>query len=153
MKRLALVLPVLLVAACGGASGLSKADYVKQAEAICKKANADIEALGTPSDLSQIGTFVDSLVAVADTATSDLVDLDAPEDDAKELKSEFLDPLEKQVQQGKKWATDLKAAAAAKDQAKLGQLIGSNPVTSEPDLTWMKDYGFVECVEAAKTDK
>jgi hypothetical protein len=54
MKPIALaVLPLLLVTACGGgddkAVGVSKAEFLTQSEALCKKANADFEALTLPT--------------------------------------------------------------------------------------------------------
>jgi len=154
MKRIALVLPVLLVAACGGGSeGLSKSDYLSQAEAICKKANADIDAIGTPSSLAEVGPTVDKFVTTAEDATADLEALDPPKDDEAELKSKFLEPLGKQVDEGKAWVTKIKDAAAANDQAKVLDLLDDDAVTSEPDLTWMKDYGFKDCVETAKKDE
>lgn len=157
MKRISLVLPVLLLAtACGGSDGpkgLSKADFVAQAEAICKKANADIDALGTPSDLAGIAGFLDKLVKVADDATKALNELDAPEADEADLEAKFLTPMEKQTDEGKAFATKVKAAAAANDQKKLGELLADAPTMTEADLEWMKGYGFKECVESAETDE
>jgi len=153
MKRTCLVLPLLLLAACGGSDGLSKSDYVAKAEALCKKANDDIDALTTPSDLTDIAPFLDKLIATADQTTDELVALDAPKDDKADLDKKFLQPLRKQVEQGRTWAADIKTAAAAQDQAKIGQLLGNAPTMEEADLTWMKDYGFTECVETAETDQ
>lgn len=155
------VLPLLLtalagsalLAGCGGSDGLSKSDYVAKAEALCKKANDDIDALTTPSDLTEIGPFLDKLITTADQTTDELVALDPPSDDKADLDGKFLDPLKKQVEQGRTWAADIKAAATANDQAKIAQLLGNAPTMAEADLGWMKTYGFKECVETAETDQ
>jgi len=153
MKRIALVLPVLLVAACGGSDGPSKSDYLAKAEAICKKANDDIDALAPPSDVKGIETFLNSLVATADQTTDELERLDTPKDDTDALQSKFLKPLRTQVDEGREWADKVKTAAASNDQAKVFAALGDAPKMTEADEKWMTGYGFKECVEAADTEE
>ncbi|MEV4419194.1 hypothetical protein AB0L40_04365 [Patulibacter sp. NPDC049589] len=84
---------VLIFAGCGGDDdkGLSKADFITQADAICQKANdqldkdatAAVTALGTdsptPEQLKTIAT--DVALPNLDKQVTDLKALDAPKDD------------------------------------------------------------------------
>jgi len=53
-----------LLAACGGSSGLSKADYVKQADAVCRDGAKQIAALEVPSDVTGLPAAAARVVAV-----------------------------------------------------------------------------------------
>jgi hypothetical protein len=156
VKRLALLLPLALVAGCGGSTtaasgGASKADFVRQAEAICAKANADQKALKTPTELHALAPYVAKVVAIADTATTGLLALEAPRADKAELEAKVLGPLKGQLITGHDYADKVAAASKSSDQKALITLLGSPPTETKADLPWMKDYGFTECVKAADT--
>lgn len=155
MKRLALVLPlVLAVTACGGSgsSVLSKADYLSKAEALCKKANADIEALPFPTGVAGFSDFAAKIVTIAEDTTTALKALDAPKDDKADLQAKVLTPLDAQVQAGRDYAAKIKKAVDANDQKALGELVADPPTEGKADLAWMRSYGFKECVDTAETD-
>jgi hypothetical protein len=151
LTPIASVLPILLLAACGGSDGLNKADYLKQAESVCTKANADAKALVSPTDPAGIVTYVNSLVTIADTATASLRGLSAPEADRSEIDSKLLTPLEAQLAEARSYAEKMAAAVKAGDNKAIGALIGDPPVQTKADTAWMASYGFKECVSAAKT--
>jgi hypothetical protein len=86
VRRSALVAAVLvglLAAGCGGGGGgrLSKADYAKQADAICSKYNRKIQALGTPKTLADIGGFADKALKVTRQGNAELRGLKPPENE------------------------------------------------------------------------
>jgi hypothetical protein len=159
MKRLALVLPLLLaVTACGGSdptssSGLSKADYLAKAEALCTKANADIKALPFPSGVAGFSDFAAKIVTIADDATSALKALDPPAADKADLDAKVLTPLSQQVEAGRAYAAKIKTAVDANDQKALGALVADPPTEGKADLAWMRTYGFKACVDTAETDE
>jgi hypothetical protein len=67
MKRqLAGVAVTALLAACGGSSGMTKADYVKQANRVCRSAATSVAALTLPdtSDVTTIPKAAKEIVAV-----------------------------------------------------------------------------------------
>jgi hypothetical protein len=160
MKRVALVVPVLLLAAaCGGSddkdqtsSGLSKADYISKAEAICKKANADQEALSFPKTAAAFPTYVQGLLDLADKATKEIDALEPPAADKADLEAKVITPLKGQIELGRSYLEQIKAAVAKNDQKKLGELVASPPTGSKADLDWMRSYGFSACVESADTE-
>ncbi len=153
MRAALLLTPVVLVvAACGGGgSGVSKADYVKKAEAICSKANKDVDALSVPTDPAGLPAYVKGVVDIADTATTELADLEAPSKDEPELKKRVLEPLRTQVVQARDYSLKVRRAVDSHDQVTLARLIANPPTETKADLSWMRSYGFKECVKAADT--
>lgn len=93
----------LILAGCGGSDdkGLSKADYVTQADAICTKAAAQldkdsqaaVQALGTDSPTDeQLATIAkDVAVPNLEKQLGDLKALDAPKDDKDTLDALYTD--------------------------------------------------------------
>jgi hypothetical protein len=158
VKRALAVVPLLLLAACGGGgddgggAGLSKADYISKAEAVCKKANADIRAAAFPTTSKAFPEYVGKLVTVAETARDALRQLEPPKADEEDLKDKVLDPLDEQIEQGREYQKDVADAVAANDTKKLGQLVADPPTSTKVDIGWMRSYGFKECVEVAETD-
>ena len=92
MQRIALAVVITgLVAGCGGGSSrLSKADYAKQADAICAKYNAKIRALGRPTAVSGLPAYVDKALPLARKGDDELRGLKPPKDEERKAK-EWLD--------------------------------------------------------------
>ena len=67
-------------AACDGGGGdrLSQEDFQKQANAICEKYNAKLEALESPSSPEEVGGFVDQVVPLLRQGISELRALRPP---------------------------------------------------------------------------
>lgn len=155
MKYPLLLVPVLLLTACGGGSAdvgsISKADYIAQAEAICMKANTEQAALTTPTAINALAPYVSRIVAIADEATTSLQKLEVPKADAADLQKKVLSPLQAQLSAGHTYADEVTKAAKASDTTALVKLLSNPPTKTTADLPWMKDYGFDECVKAADT--
>jgi hypothetical protein len=153
MKRVALVLPLVLVAACGGgSSGSSKSDYLAKAEAICKDANAQVKKLTLPSDPAGFQRLVEKTLSIAESTTSKLKKLDPPSADKDEIKKKVITPLENQLAEARPYLDEVRKAVAKNDQNALGRLLQNPPREHKADLDFMKTYGFKECVTTAKTD-
>ena len=154
MKRVAIVLPFVLVAACGGgsSSGSSKSDYVAKAEAICKDTNAKTKAFTLPSDPAGFQKLVEKSIALAESTLDALKKLDPPSGDKHDIQNKVITPLEDQLAQGKAYLKEVRTAVAKKDQNAIGRLLQNPPRQHKADLDFMKSYGFKECVDTAKTD-
>jgi len=78
----------LVTAGCGGGSGgrLSKADYAKQADAICSKYNRKVEALGAPKSLADIVGFADKALALTRQGNGELKGLKPPKSEEQTAK-------------------------------------------------------------------
>jgi hypothetical protein len=92
MRRFALAFAVVVLAAgCGGGSGrLSKADYAKQADAICTKYNAKLKALARPTGVAGLPAYVDKALPLARKGDDELRALKPPKDEEQTAK-EWLD--------------------------------------------------------------
>ena|SRR2546423_8397578 len=91
MRPLVLVFVVLLAAGCGGSGArLSKADYAKKADAICKSYNLKLRAVSRPHSVKDLPGYVDRALPVARKGNEELRGLKAPKDEEKTAK-EWLD--------------------------------------------------------------
>jgi hypothetical protein len=152
VKRAALLLPLVLVTACGGGTAkesAAKKNYLAKAEAICAKANADTAALQTPQAAGDLAPYVAKVLAVADTASTAVDSLTPPPADAAELRKRVVNPLKSQLAEAHAYAAKVAAADKTKDEAALTQLTLNAPTGSKADLRWMRKYGFSACVDAA----
>ena len=159
MRRL--LVPVLLVAlgltGCSGSGsgggGSAKSAYLAKAEAACTKANADLAALkkSPPTSVAGVPAYVHRIVDVARGTVSTLTGLIPPAADATALKAKLSDPLAAQLRTADSYAAKVDAAAAAKDQSALLQLVTHPPTRTEVDLAFLRSYGFSSCVRAADT--
>jgi hypothetical protein len=150
-----IVLPLVAVAACSGSSSsdvaAKRADFIRQAEAVCQQANADQKALTTPTSAKQLSPYVDAVVKIADRSTTALLKLSPPKEDQKQLEQHVFTPLHEQLTTARDYADKVRAAAKANDQIELVKLLSDPPNKTTADLTWMRKYGFKECVAAADT--
>lgn len=154
MKRLALLLVLMTVGACGGSGSSDKAAktaYLGKAEAICRTAVAKQKALTSPQTPEALATYVNDVVAIAVQATQDLSTLSPPKADRSALQDKFLGPLQAQADDARRYAADITAASRSNDQAALGRLALTPPTKPKADLAYLRSYGFSACVDAADT--
>lgn len=140
----ALIIAAALVAGCGGggdtstAAALSKAEYVKQANAICKKGQQNREAAvnelaeevkpgADPGELPKAG-LVEAVTDPLATMVDELAALPAPEGDEAQVEG-FIQGYEKAVEE----------IEEDENAAFNGELFG------EPDKKALK-YGLEDCV-------
>lgn len=145
-SRLLLLLPVVVLTACGGGDRNAKAAYVEQATIVCEQARSDIAALSQPTMATGFGPFVGQSVAIAAKAQQDLAALTPPEPDRAELESKVLDPFAAFVVDGKAFAERVNAAAA--DQIALLALLSERPTPDDVDLDYLRAYGLEACADA-----
>jgi predicted small lipoprotein YifL len=85
IRALMVAMLALGLASCGGSGPLSRADLVKQANAICKQRTADVAAMRKRVHTRDFATFVAAVLPVVDKDTSKLEALKPPQ----ELKSAY----------------------------------------------------------------
>ncbi len=152
MKRALLLLPLLLLPACGGGDDTDgedpKAAYVADATEVCEGAVEDFEALETPTTPEGFSPYADALVGILEEAHHELASLTPPEADQARLEEKVVNPLEKLVAEGKTYAASVKAAGA--DQAKLLALLSERPTGKTIDVGYLRSYGLSSCAEAVE---
>jgi hypothetical protein len=134
-------LVLVLAAGCGGGGGrLSKADYAKQADAICSKYNRKVEALGTPTSLGDIGPFADKAVALTRKGNDELRDLKPPKSEEQTAK-EWLAQNELVA----KAVDDLSAAAKKSDKAGIQAALRRGQSANKTANALAHDLGLRVC--------
>ena len=137
------LITILVLAGCGSSGGgqLSKADFIKKADAICTKYDAKGKALPTPQSLKDIETYVPKAKAIAQDEIKELRGLvsKAP-DSVKDDYSKALDLIDQQLAK----LDDLLAAAKANDTAKLQKILSDDSANKQADAL-AKKIGLTQC--------
>ena len=139
---MALCSVVVVLAACGGSyKGLSKADYVKQAEAICKAGNAKVETFaeqfGPHPALEQVKqAYNEQLLPIYRDELKQLQALKPPKADRDTI-NKMLDDLSDGIDQAK---TAIASAKTQDDFDTLAEPAGLKQASAEA-----KAYGLPTC--------
>jgi hypothetical protein len=147
MRRALLLVPALLLAACGGGGTDAKAEFVAAADEVCAEAKADFDAGTQPTELDKLADYVDGVVRVLEQAEADLSALTPPEDDKAEIQAKLLGPLEADVKVAQDFAAKVRAAGG--NGVKLLPLLSQRPKTTV-DVAFARSYGLGTCAEAAE---
>jgi hypothetical protein len=134
----AAVLPVLLVAACGG--GLSKAELVAKGDAICKRINTRMAKEPDPKTTADLQRLAKRTVELSDPAIEDMEKLEPPgelEADFKKFVASLKDQRDLTKQLG--------AAAGEDDTAKVQDLLGDAQKSQDEYRRLTGKIGFKEC--------
>jgi hypothetical protein len=134
----------LTLAACGGSDdkGLSKAEFVKQAEAVCTDVNAKFKALGEPSDAKAVPAYVEKAVEITTDGTKRLQAIKAPEDLADGY-AELIDLLDQQTAAVEK----LGDAVEANDAKALGDVSKKGDDLNDRANAKARELGLDNCGE------
>jgi hypothetical protein len=159
MIRALLLLPVLLLAGCGGADPAPadaapgggpdlKAAYVAQATEVCRAAKTEADALVTPTTAEGFPPFVKRSVALVTKAQAALSALAPPPADQAQLRRKVLDPFAELA--GRAAAYGAQVEAAGTDQAKLLPLLTQAPKADGIDLVFLRQYGLGVCADVVE---
>ena len=122
MLRRALVLiglAALVAAGCGGGgSRLTRAEYAKQANAVCTDSNGKVKAVGSPgTSLGSLATYADKVIPILENGVADLKKLDPPEDE-QNVVDQWLATNDEQLD----LIREIRDAARDNDQAEVQRL-------------------------------
>ena len=129
---------VLPLAACGG--GLSKAELVKQGDAICKRVNDKIAKQQEPTNAADLAALAKQTVKISDPAIDDMEALEPPDELQKDFDA-FVASLKKQRDLTKQ----IGDAAGKGDTVKIQQ-IANDAQKEQTEYRRLSDkIGFNEC--------
>ena len=77
---LTVVVSAVALVGCGGEDRLSQAEFQQRANAVCKKYNDRIAAIGDPTSPAVVPEYVDKGIPLIEQGLSELRDLKPPED-------------------------------------------------------------------------
>jgi hypothetical protein len=143
----ALGVGILAMTGCGGGGGgerLSKAEFVAQADAICRKYEARLDALGQPMNVTELRSFADKALPIAKDGRDELDDLKPPE----ELENNY-DAWLEQGDEAIEIVERLRDAAAEGDQAEIERIAADAQRTDAEANRLAGELGFEQCGETA----
>jgi hypothetical protein len=148
-KRLAPGLAAVAVAAagCGGSDGgerLSKAEFVSQADAICRTYEARLDALGQPANVAELRSFADKALPIARDGREELGELNPPEE-LDHTYDAWLDQGDEAIEIVER----LRDAAEDGDQAEIQKIAQDAERTDAEANRLAGELGFEQCGETA----
>ena len=133
-----------LAAGCGGGERLSKAEFVAQADAICRRYEARLDALGQPMNVTELRSFADKALPIAKDGREDLGKLSPP--------AELEDSYDAWLDQGDEAieiVERLRDAAADGDNAAIEKIAADARRTDAEANRLARELGFEQCGETA----
>jgi ABC-type Fe3+-hydroxamate transport system substrate-binding protein len=121
-------------------SALSKAEYIAQADAVCKEAETDINALDPPATSNDLDNYAAEVTDISDEAISDLRALRPPPADA-EMLGQIVDNIERSIE----LLPDYVRATQAQDGPQMRDLEAQLQGIQDETTQLAHDYGFEEC--------
>ena len=135
-----------LLVACGGGGGTTKADYVQQANAICRDAATQVAALRIPgrTDLEEMPKVAANIVAVQRKAVDRLRAIKPPKPDRAEI-VKWIALVDQTIDQA-----DVSAQAQKDDDIPRAITANANGTALDRRADELaRAYGLRMCVEAA----
>jgi hypothetical protein len=146
--RLAII-PILvaaLVAGCGGGGSsnakLSRADFVKKADAICADYNSKTAKLGTPNSYDAIVTYAQELQKIAKESVGKFKQLNPPDDERANWKA-----YAKSGDELIATAKQLEQAGKKKDTVALTRILNESRKRSDESHRIAARMGTPECTK------
>ncbi len=136
----------MLLVACGGGGGMSKADYVKQANAVCRDAAKQVAALRIPAraDIASMPKAAANVVAVQRKAVDRLRAIRPPKHDRAEI-AEWIALVDQTIDQA-----DVSARAQKDDDITRAITANANGTALDRRADQLaRGYGLRMCVQAA----
>jgi len=146
LTPLAIAALALGATACGGDDKLSKEEFAKKAEAICKEYENKVEAVEEPQnaqDADDAAQYLDEVTPIVEEGVAKLKDLEPPED----VKSDWDDYIESS-EQGTKLLKESAEKANAKDPSGLQDLQQLDAITAKGKAA-AKKVGATGCADSS----
>ena len=146
ISSLSVIAAVSVIAVgCGddeGGEALSKDEFVKQGNAICKKYDAEGDKLGQPTSVQEIPEYADKALALFEKQVDEMNDLQPPED----LQEDF-DKFLATADDAKKFIGDLKTAAESGDEKKVSEVAEQGDARDQESDEIATKLGLTECAQ------
>ena len=134
------------LSACGS-DGLSKEEYVAQANEICADADTKTDAIAQPTQPADIGPYLQEGAKIQAEAIDKLEALEPPADDADRIEKELIKPYRELVREVR--AVREEVEKAGNDQAAvLKSLDALQEIDTETPNDFAVEYGLDECADS-----
>ena len=123
--------------------GTTRADFAERADAICRRANQRVEALGRPDSPEEFLDLSQRAEIITRDALDDLRVLDPPEDDRAAI-DRMLELLTRALDR----VSDLRLAAQKRDIREVRKVQKDIELATEEAAAIARDFGLEVCVGA-----
>lgn len=155
MRKLWKVVPtglvaIALLAGCGGSGGdgdddgLTKAEWIAKADALCERSLAEVNAIPEPMTQDDFGEYLTDVLATARRFDPEFAALAPPEGDEEPIRR-----LVALNEEKTRLFEELVAAVRAQDAAKVQRIVSEGTAKTNEFAAAARAYGSTEC---AKTD-
>jgi hypothetical protein len=141
---IALAAAALAAGGCGGGDDgrLSKAEWVAQADRICKRVNDRLEKTEQPETMAELVTVLDQGLKDVDDAVADLRELEPPEE-----MEEDVDAWLAKVEAASAQIENALDAAKDQDEEELSAALEEGTRVNEEGNGQARELGLKECAE------
>lgn len=129
---------LVLLGACS--DGLSKEEYIEQADRICAEADAKTEDIEPPKSAAELESFVDEAQRITGELLSDLRELEPPEEDRDTIRQ-----MLSKIEEAMGYLPDIEAAARERDTEELGVIAKKLQDAASEANRLARDYGLKRC--------
>lgn len=137
--RWGLVAGLLLATACSG-GGLSKEEFIEQADEFCKAADERTQELEPPRTPAELDEFVEQARAVSIELLDDLRGLEPPEED-----QETIDRMLSRIEEAVDFLPQIQEAARQRDSQEIARLGQELQATASEANEIAQEYGLEQC--------
>ena len=128
---------------------LTKEAYVAEVNKICKRAEAEADAIGDPKTAQEFADGTEKYIAALEKAQADLRPLEPPAADKAAIETNFLSITDRQIALLKRIMPQLQEAKAKNDaeaaQATLGKAFQEYEKFAGNSDEWLTQYGLTDC--------
>lgn len=149
MKRaLVLLAAAAALAGCGGSGdeseeGLTKAEWIAKADAICKESFAAAKDIPRPTSPEQFDEYLAKVLAISRRFDPKFAALEAPEGDEETVQN-----LVRLNEEGTLLVANLLDAVRAQDAAKVARIVQQGTANAREFGAAARAYGAKECAKA-----
>lgn len=148
LNRLLGGLLLVAISGCAGSSGVSQAAYVREVNAACREGRTEPPEPTAPAIEQSVLSAIEHEVTAARRIMEDVEAIKPPKDDASEIESAFIGPMQARIRKLEGLLPELSKAIAAEDADRintLGEELGRAPSISD----FATSYGLTECSDLA----
>jgi hypothetical protein len=133
----------LVLAACGGGDGgLSREEFLSEADSICTEYDRRIQEIDEPQSIDDIERYADEAKPVIEEGMSELRELEPP-NDLQEQWDEYIASSQESVE----YLDELRQAGAAGDPARIQEIAQEVSQKNEEADRLARDLGLQDCTD------
>lgn len=140
MKNARIWVATALVVFGACSSGLSKEEYIEQADAICAEADAKTQDIAPPKSAAELEDFVNQAEEVTAKLLADLRELEPPEEGR-----ETVEQMLKKIEEAMGYLPEIEEAARSRDTQQLTAVAQQLQSAASEANRLAQEYGLEKC--------